>query len=885
MLYAAVDKPPRTTLHLTQYTTLVAFDAPSGVPTNPQSPAPIDAPDEGLETGTVIGNRYEVLGRLGAGGMGRVFRVHDRDLNEDIALKVVSVKDAGDPRAFDQLREEVKAARKIAHKNICKVFDYGDADGLQFLTMELIEGRSLRAVLRDGPIPRDRVVEIVGQISAGLSAVHDAGMVHRDLKPDNVVLRQNGEAVLVDFGLARSKILDDPRKNIAGTPAYMSPEQLRGEKLDERSDIFALGVLSYELLTGRAPFDRESSATTIEAILHESPPDFESWIFSKVVEANVRSVLQQALAKSPAHRFSSALDFANSFAQAFPHQTSQEIAPALTPAFPRASRRMWSKRLFRNIILGLLVAAGMSAFVWIRFRPKHLPLRPVVLMAPFENVTHDAAYDGLSRSATEAARTSLQRLAGIDLQPVQNENEARAALADGRANWILVGKLDSASHRLDAHFERSGRWGTQSEAIEIDWRVADDMGEPLQRVRERVLDEARILYQEHNRHREAEGGTTSKVAHEKLVRYYNDYYVSIVQGANEEVANPAQRLLDDAIVADEKYVPAYVERAYLQATKGTREQIDLARKDAQRAVAIAPNNVAALIMRCRVLQVSVAKTESPSNGEVAAAMDACKAAIESAPDSAETHIVFARLHNLQCRDEEAMNSLEKARKEERAQTGRALAHYVHLAFDGEYWDRAERASVELLGFEEEQREARKSILTRLGIPPEREAPFLRAVALMHDEKWPEAQAELEKQLKWLADESPDPILEAVTMRGLLYRIPNPSAQTKNKYTRSLEEREKTIHDEIARDPLTAIDVAGYYQWIDPAKAVEWIELAKASTSSTEAFSCNASLRIASIYRAAGKLDEARAAAAQCKPHADRDWEKSCLVWVKKRLSQ
>jgi tetratricopeptide (TPR) repeat protein len=361
--------------------------------------------------------------------------------------------------------------------------------------------------------------------------------------------------------------------------------------------------------------------------------------------------------------------------------------------------------------------------------------------------------------------------------------------------------------------------------------------------------------------------------------------VSIVQGANEEVAKPAQRLLDAAIAADAKYVPAYVERAYLQANKGTREQIDLARKDVERAVAIAPNNVAALIMRCRVLQVALTKIESPSNPEVDDAMKACQAAVEVAPDSADVHIVFARLHNFHCHDEEAMNSLEKARTEDRAQTGRALAHYVHLAFDGEYWDRAERASAELLRFEDEQRKARKSVLTRLGIPPEREAPLLRAVALMHDEKWTEAQAELEKQLEWLAHDSPDPILEAVTMRGLLYRIPNPSAQTKNKYAPLLKEHEKTIRDEIARDPLTAVDVVGYYQWIDPAKAVEWIELAKASTSSTEAFSCNASLRIASIYRAAGKLDEARAAAAQCKPRADRDWEKSCLEWVEKRLSQ
>lgn len=225
----------------------------SGVPTNPEVPrGPETEPGE-LQMGQMIAGRYEVRGRLGAGGMGAVYRVLDRELGEEVALKVLRSDWLGDAVSVERFRREVRLARRIGHANVCRVFDLGEADGLRFLTMERVEGRSLRAVLREGTPPPRQALDMFLQIVDGVAAAHELGIVHRDLKPENVLIDRNGRWRLTDFGIAHGPGIME-RQGSTGTPEFAAPEQIMGEPQGPGVDLFALAAIVTFTLTGRPPF-------------------------------------------------------------------------------------------------------------------------------------------------------------------------------------------------------------------------------------------------------------------------------------------------------------------------------------------------------------------------------------------------------------------------------------------------------------------------------------------------------------------------------------------------------------------------------------------------------------------------------------------------------
>ncbi len=229
-------------------------------------------------TGPLLGGRYEILGLIGVGGMGSVYRARDSELEELVALKVLRKDLVSMPGILDRFRREVKLARRVTHRNVARVFDIGEHQGDKFLTMELVDGESLGSlVARDGALPLARVVEIASGICAGLGSAHAAGVVHRDLKPDNVLLAEDGRVVLTDFGIARAFTDGGAGSTIGllvGTPAYMAPEQVEGQReIDARADIYALGVVIYELVTGRRAWPGESPLAVAAARLMNEPPD------------------------------------------------------------------------------------------------------------------------------------------------------------------------------------------------------------------------------------------------------------------------------------------------------------------------------------------------------------------------------------------------------------------------------------------------------------------------------------------------------------------------------------------------------------------------------------------------------------------------------------
>jgi len=273
------------------------------------TPTPADAtPLPELREGMVLAGRYQLLGELGRGGMGRVYKAEDRELGGVVALKTLRTNSL-ESSDQERLLREVQICRRITHPNVVRVYDIGRFSGGLFVTMEYLEGRTLDVELREkGPLPLARVRELLSQLLSGLEEAHQLRIVHRDLKPSNVFLTAD-RAKILDFGIARQEGPDTnltQTGEVLGSPKYMSPEQIQGEELDGRSDLYALGILTYVMLTGREPFVGKTPSAIALAQLREAPPDITKLRADLPVEW--RELLERLLEKDRARRFAGAAE-------------------------------------------------------------------------------------------------------------------------------------------------------------------------------------------------------------------------------------------------------------------------------------------------------------------------------------------------------------------------------------------------------------------------------------------------------------------------------------------------------------------------------------------------------------------------------------------------
>lgn len=267
------------------------------------------APAGLLERGTVLMQRFEVRELIGSGGMGAVYLADDRQLGERVALKTIGANISEDPDAADRFRREVGAARKISHKNVIRIHDLGEDHGLLFLSMEHFEGRTLGSLLTErGALPAREALELLDPICDAIEAAHEAGVVHRDLKPLNILVNWSGDVRVIDFGLAKASYMRTMTATgmIMGTPEYMAPEQVRGEPADQRADVYALALLAFHMVCGRPPFVGDSPIAVGFKQCTEAPPAPRS-LAPALPEAFERAVLR-GLAKDPAERFPRARD-------------------------------------------------------------------------------------------------------------------------------------------------------------------------------------------------------------------------------------------------------------------------------------------------------------------------------------------------------------------------------------------------------------------------------------------------------------------------------------------------------------------------------------------------------------------------------------------------
>jgi serine/threonine-protein kinase len=347
----------------------------------------------------MLADRYRIVGLLGKGGMGEVYRADDLKLGQPVALKFLPEHLLSDGAALARFHREVRVARQVSHKNVCRVYDIGEVDGRHFLSMEYIKGEELSSLLRRiGRLPQDKAIQLARQICAGLAAAHDAGVMHRDLKPANIMIDGDGNARVLDFGLAGlvEEFGDEEIK--AGTPAYMAPEQFEGQEPTVRSDIYSLGLVLYELFTGKRAFEAATLNELLRLRRSDTTPTSASSII-KDLDPVVEKVIDRCIEKDPARRPSSALQVAAALPGGDP------IAAALA-AGETPSPEMVAAAPTEGVLSPVIAAALLATFIgllalgcWLTkytavYRMTSLDLPPEALRVRARDVIKRMGYSG-----------------------------------------------------------------------------------------------------------------------------------------------------------------------------------------------------------------------------------------------------------------------------------------------------------------------------------------------------------------------------------------------------------------------------------------------------------------------------------------------------------
>jgi hypothetical protein len=338
-----------------------------------QSPASHDRGPVGFTPGEIIGERYRIVGLLGRGGMGEVYRADDLKLGLPVALKFLPRAVESDPAALARLHEEVRNARRVSHPHVCRVHDIAVVEGRHFLTMEFVDGEDLATLLRRiGHLPERKATEIARQICAGLRAAHERGVIHRDLKPANIMLDGHGRVRITDFGLAVAGT--DARGEIAGTPAYMAPEQLAGALATVRSDIYALGLVLYEIYTGRRPFEATTFVEWKRAHAQELPTNPS--IHARGLDPVIEQLILRCIEKDAAHRIPSATRVALALPGGDPLAAAIEAGETPSPEMVAAApmegglRTRTAAALLAAVVILLFLSAlgsGGKLYRWVPF--------------------------------------------------------------------------------------------------------------------------------------------------------------------------------------------------------------------------------------------------------------------------------------------------------------------------------------------------------------------------------------------------------------------------------------------------------------------------------------------------------------------------------------
>jgi serine/threonine protein kinase/tetratricopeptide (TPR) repeat protein len=617
-----------------------------------------------LSPGSQLGP-YEILSLIGAGGMGEVYKARDTRLGREVAIKVLPSSFSANPDRLRRFEQEARAAGLLNHPNITSVYDVGSHEGLPYVVQELLEGETLRERLAPGALPPKRIVRYAIELCRGLAAAHEKGIVHRDLKPENVFVTRDGRVKILDFGLAKLRLpqtsagslTEAPTQTagtepgtILGTVGYMSPEQIRGEPADQRSDIFAFGAILYEMLTGRRAFKRDTVAETMTAILKEEPPLSDP---SRPIPVEFVRLLNHCLEKNPQERFQSARDIAFDL-------SSLPVQPV--ESAPRAMPRR--ALMLGGTALALLVLAG-GALLWQRMRkpdtrrpPAPVSNRRSIAVLPFQNFSPDPENaffaDGMTedilaqlakvRSLKVVSRTSVMRYKGTQ-KPI------REIAADLGVATVLEGSVRRDAGRVrivaqlvDASTDEHLWSDTYDRQLEDVFAIQSDVAQRIAASLQATLSPA-------EKKRIEERPTANLLAYDHYLRA-REYYNLYTKADNETAIEQFQRALEldpGFALAYAGLGDAYAQRAFRFGFPQT--WLDSSLEASRKAIALAPG----LPEGHKALGLAY-----QAKGIYREALESYRRALELAPNHNPAMSNLAAVLNFQGKYDEALRWGEKA---------------------------------------------------------------------------------------------------------------------------------------------------------------------------------------------------------------------------------
>jgi serine/threonine protein kinase/Tfp pilus assembly protein PilF len=405
-------------------------------------------PTEELTRGTTFASRYEIIEELGKGGMGRVYKVHDTEIKEKVALKLLKPEIAADERIIERFRNELKIARKVSHKRVCRMYDIGKEEEKYFITMEYVEGKDLKSLIREkGKISKNEVLKLAKQICEGLAEAHELGIVHRDLKPQNIMIDKDGNAKIMDFGIARSVEAPGVTQTgiMIGTPDYISPEQAEGAETDHRSDIYALGVILYEMVTGSVPFKGDTALSV--ALKHKAQLPKEPRKLNPEISEQLSRLILVCMEKDRERRYQTAEEL---LADLKNIEDSFPLGTKIKPRRETFATTLIRKKLFIPALVSAL--AIITVVIWqLLPQKKTVPIflaKPSVAVLPFEDLSPQKDQAHVCEGMTDEVISKLSKLQGWKVSPITSvmpyKNKAKDVKKIGQelnVATILYGRL------------------------------------------------------------------------------------------------------------------------------------------------------------------------------------------------------------------------------------------------------------------------------------------------------------------------------------------------------------------------------------------------------------------------------------------------------------
>lgn len=399
----------------------------------------IETPKEELTTGSTFARRYQIIEEIGKGGMGKVYKVLDKEVNAKIALKLIKPEIAANKKIIERFRNELRLARDIAHKNVCRMYDLNKEDGAYFITMEYVDGEDLKGLIRKmGRLSPGQAISIAKQVCDGLAEAHKLGVVHRDLKPQNIMIDRDGNARIMDFGIARSLRAKGITGSgvMIGTPEYMSPEQVEGKDTDKRSDIYSLGVILYEMVTGQVPFAGDTPFTI--GVKHKSEiPQPPKELIAQIPN-DLNSVILRCLEKDKEKRYNTVEELASeltSIEKGIP--TTERVAPKRKPLTSQEITVQFSMKKYFVPVFIVLAVAIIGIVIW-QMLPKKATVTPLsdkpsLAVMYFEN---QSAVQDLDRMVVNMLITNLSQIEGLDVVSSQRLFDIMRQLGEQNATTI-----------------------------------------------------------------------------------------------------------------------------------------------------------------------------------------------------------------------------------------------------------------------------------------------------------------------------------------------------------------------------------------------------------------------------------------------------------------